>query len=71
MKYRILIKKEADLDLDEAIKWYEDRKKGLGVELYVRFEDVLNYIAEFPLAGTNIIAQYRKVLLRKFPYALY
>ncbi|NWF50541.1 MAG: type II toxin-antitoxin system RelE/ParE family toxin, partial [Ignavibacteriaceae bacterium] len=30
MKYRIIVRPEAEGDLSEAFLWYEDKRKGLG-----------------------------------------
>ena len=40
MKYEVEFRKEAHLDILEAITWYEKRKKGLGDELFIALENV-------------------------------
>ncbi len=34
MKVKLLFEKTAILDLTESVKWYEQQKKGLGIEFY-------------------------------------
>jgi toxin ParE1/3/4 len=33
MKYRIIIRPEAEVDLADAFSWYEDKRQGLGTIL--------------------------------------
>ena len=35
MKYEIEFRKEAQLDILEAISWYDERRKGLGDEFFL------------------------------------
>jgi hypothetical protein len=38
MKYRLIIKPEAEQDILKVAKWYEDRNEGLGIEFLHEME---------------------------------
>ena len=38
MKYKVDFRKEAHLDILEAVAWYEERRVGLGDELFIAIE---------------------------------
>ena len=44
MKYEVEFRKEAQLDILEAISWYEERRKGLGDELFIAIENEKHFI---------------------------
>ncbi len=37
--YSILVSPEANMDLIEAIDWYESQKEGLGINFSLKFEE--------------------------------
>lgn len=68
MNYNLIIKPEAEYDIQDAFEWYESQSPGLGSE-FVRAVDVcLSGIGRQPLAYQVIHQQVRRVLIRKFPY---
>jgi len=44
---RIYIRKDAEMDIDDAYKWYENNKVGLGEEFLIKVTESLYKIAEF------------------------
>lgn len=71
MSYRLLIKPEAELDLEDAYNWYEQQSRGLGSE-FIRVVDAsLANIQLNPLAYPLIYKQVRRKLVRRFPYAIF
>ncbi len=70
MAYRILLQPAAELDLEDAFNWYEERSRGLGSE-FIRVVDAsLAQIQRYPLANPLIYRQIRQKHLRRFPYSL-
>jgi len=61
----------ASRDVTEAVRWYEGQRLALGREFLAELERVLLMLAAHPLAGPMVVAHTRRVLLRRFPYALY
>ena len=64
---------EAEAELREAIRWYEQERAGLGAEFWSEVQDVLQIITEHPAVGGRISqvrvrGSARRVLVRRFPY---
>jgi hypothetical protein len=53
MSYKIILKNNAKLDLNESIKWYNFQKKGLGNIFYSQIKTQINKLREFPYIGEN------------------
>lgn len=66
--FKIVLRKDAQLDLDEIFVWYEEQKEGLGFEFIDNFEKVLNKIAFNPYYASFILEDARGASLRRFPY---
>jgi toxin ParE1/3/4 len=62
---------EAKLDLQEIIEQYDSLDNPLGSDFYEKYLDVEDYIAQNPYAFQRVIDQYRKSLLKKYPYAVW
>jgi len=58
-------------DLEEAYRWYEARRTGLGTEFLDAVEDALAEVVERPMAYGFVHRHVRRVLLRRFPYGLF
>lgn len=58
-------------DVDEAFAWYEERRQGLGVEFEAALAATLVLLRQAPEAGPPVHRDIRRVLLPRFPYALY
>jgi len=65
--FKIVLRKDAQLDLDEIFVWYEEQKEGLGFEFIDRFEEVLNKIAFNPRYTSFILEDARSASLKRFP----
>jgi plasmid stabilization system protein ParE len=68
---RLLIRPEAQGDLEEAVLWYEEQRPGLGEVFAAKIFGLLQQIAgspnQFPAVGPDV----RRGLLRRFPHAVY
>jgi plasmid stabilization system protein ParE len=62
---------EADLDVFDAVAWYEDQRTGLGAELLIELDAVLQRIMQTPLQFPEIKGNVRRALLHRFPYSVY
>jgi plasmid stabilization system protein ParE len=71
MSFRLLVRDEAGLDIDEAVSWYEEERPGLGdrlsSELTALFERIERSPLQFPTVGNGV----RRGLLHKFSYSVY
>ncbi|MCL1471803.1 type II toxin-antitoxin system RelE/ParE family toxin [Argonema antarcticum] len=71
MNYKLQIQPEAELDLTEAYRWYEERSQGLGSEFLTAVDSYLFLIQSNPLAYPVVYEQAHRALLRKFPYGIF
>ena len=70
MKYRLIIKPEAEADLKEAYSWYEDKRTGLGYDFVLQVDAGLNFIARNPNIHPIEYKGTRKHLVKRFPYKI-
>lgn len=67
---RALFRQEALEEALEAQAWHEDRAPGLGLEFARAVDAAVAAIRRHPQAFPRIESDFRRVLLRRFPYAL-
>ena len=60
---------EATLDLRLAARWYEQRRRGLGVELVLAVDDGIATIVAAPQRWP-VFAGARRYILRRFPFSV-
>jgi plasmid stabilization system protein ParE len=71
MTYQIVVRPEAAREVQEAFDWYEGRSEGLGLEFLRAADASLSGVQRHPLAFPKVHREVRRVLIRKFPYALF
>lgn len=67
----MIIRPEAEADLANARDWYERQRAGLGAEFLLCVEEVLERIGRTPEMYRVVHHDVRRVLTRRFPYAVY
>lgn len=68
MKLRFLL--AANLELDEAVRYYEYQLPGLGFRFFQEISASIKLIMFMPSAWTKIGKRTRRCLIKGFPYAL-
>ena len=63
--------KEAEVDLAAIFGWYEKQREGLGRRFIDAAEGVFRHIQSSPRVFPEVIAGYRRAILRRFPYGVY
>lgn len=58
-------------DLAAAYDWYEEQRTGLGEEFRSELTVAFALLSEFSEAGPTVHLTLRRLLLRRFPYAVY
>lgn len=58
-------------DLRKAYAWYEEQRPGLGEEFLRCVDACLNRIARMPELHAIVRDNYRRALVRRFPYAVF
>ena len=71
MKYQVDFRKEAHQDILDAVQWYEERREGLGDELFIAIENEKHFISQNPYYYEDKYKGIRKAITKRFPYILY
>jgi plasmid stabilization system protein ParE len=71
MVSNLVILPSAERDIEEAYTWYEGRAPGLGEDYLRRVDNCLLSIRTTPEAFRLVKKDFRRALLRRFPYAIY
>ena len=61
----------AEAEADEAAAWYEAEQPGLGIDFLLELDAAIERAAETPLAYAEVYFGARRVLMRRFPFAVY
>ncbi len=67
---KVIFDPDAMAEFLEAVKYYEDNKKGLGVRYRQVIETGVHKITKLPFLYRFIHPPFRRYLLQKFPYAI-
>ncbi len=69
--HRLHFLPEVEDDAFAAYVWYEAKSTGLGEDLLRMFYAKAGEISRNPLLFTRVHKEFRRCLLRRFPYAIY
>lgn len=70
MVFKVLIVKRADLEIEEALLYYENIRKGLGEKFLLDYKDHLKTLYNFPLFEEKY-SVVRTLPLKKSPYTIH
>jgi plasmid stabilization system protein ParE len=71
MAVRLVLAPEAEVDIAEAYNWYEGRRAGLGEEFLSSVDACFERIKRRPHMYPIVRENYRRSLIRRFPYAVF
>jgi toxin ParE1/3/4 len=71
MKLDVLIRPEAERDIEDAFKWYENKRTGLGSDFLLCVEEGLAKIWRSPEVYSTVHKNARRFLIRRFPYGIF
>ena len=71
MTYDLHFLPEVEDDANAGYSWYEEKAFGLGDEFLRMFYACANDITHNPLLYQKVYGEFRRRLLRRFPYAIY
>lgn len=71
MKRILLVRPEAERDLEFACDWYEQKKSGLGREFIEEIAAAMRDLERDPEQARCYFFRFRRVLLRRFPYKIF
>ena len=67
----ILLRPAAASDVEQAFRWYEERRIGLGNEFLAEVQNALENLAAHPDRYPVVYRDTRRALLHRFPYGVY
>ena len=70
MTYKLILKSRAHIDLAEAIQYYEDKRKGLGLKFLKCAQKFFDRITKNPFHYPLKSNQFREAYIQKFPYVI-
>ncbi|MEO7191918.1 MAG: type II toxin-antitoxin system RelE/ParE family toxin [Vicinamibacterales bacterium] len=71
MNRPVVFRPQAERELLDAERWYEDRKPGLGRDFRRALDEVLARVAVLPLSFPKVHGDKHRALVPRFPYGLY
>jgi toxin ParE1/3/4 len=71
VNHKLILRPELVEDAHEAFVWYEEAATGLGHEFLRSYFIALADLQRQPLNYRKVYQDFRRVLLGRFPYALY
>ena len=69
--YNLIIKPEAELDIVDVKKWYDDKKEGLGLRFSEELDQKLAKVQANPLHYQSRYKTVRMAILDTFPDAIH
>ncbi len=71
MTFRLEFRPEAFADITEAFSYYETQRSGLGADFEAELHQTVQLLAEMARAGPVVYRRLRRVLMQRFPFAIY
>ena len=60
----------AKTEFDDAVKYYDEQRSGLGLNFGEEVEQTLERIAHYPDAWSRLSLRIRRCLVNRFPYSV-
>ncbi|MBI9082483.1 MAG: type II toxin-antitoxin system RelE/ParE family toxin [Desulfobacterales bacterium] len=71
MRYSIHLRPGAEVALEEAAKWYEKQREGLGRDFLNEVQHTWNAMAENPHLYPIVHRDTHRALIHRFPFAIF
>ena len=71
LKFKLIIGNEAESDLLDAVKWYEENLMGLGSNFLASADTTIQSIIQSPEKYPKVFKNIRRALIRKFPFGVH
>lgn len=71
MIYEVVLSDAAIRDIEQAVVWYEERRKGLGYEFELSLEAGITFLERHPLSCPKKYKDIRVKFIKRFPYGLH
>lgn len=70
MAFKLVIAKQAELDIDDSVVWYENRQHKLGDKFYNDLISTIDYLKLNPYLFPSKDGFFREAKFNKFPYVV-
>ncbi|MBI4583418.1 MAG: type II toxin-antitoxin system RelE/ParE family toxin [Planctomycetes bacterium] len=67
---KVDIHPDAKLEIEETASYYQEHADGLGMEFLDELKEGFNQILKFPWAYGILEGEFRRYLLKRFPYGI-
>jgi plasmid stabilization system protein ParE len=71
MSLRVVFRRAAQSEFEDAVDWYETRRRGLGEEFVQEVNDAIENAAGRPQQYPVVLGDVRRTVCRRFPFAIY
>ncbi|MGF1613826.1 MAG: type II toxin-antitoxin system RelE/ParE family toxin [Gammaproteobacteria bacterium] len=71
MKHTVRVRKPAQHDIEDAARWYESQREGLGSQFLDEIEQAFVKISESPLIYPEVHRETRRAVLQRFPFGVF
>ena len=71
MSYRVKFRPEAEKDLENTAKWYEQQRENLGFEFLDEITKKCVIINQDPLLYEEVCKNLRRVVVERFPFNIF
>ena len=71
MNLSVTLHRAASAEFREASTWYENKRRGLGLEFVAEIDRCISLASERPLQFSVIHDGIRRVVAKRFPYSIY
>lgn len=68
---RLLVAREAQVDIREAVTWLRGWSEALPDRFRAELERIYSHVVEYPEMYPPVYRRFRRALLRKFPYSVF
>jgi len=71
MSLRVVFRRAAKSEFEDAAAWYQERRRGLGEEFAAEIGEAIERASEYPLRYPLVFGDVRRAVSRRFPFAVY
>ena len=71
MTLRIVFRRAAKIEFEDASAWYDEKRLGLGEEFIVEIEQAIAMAASAPQRYPVVFGDVRRTVARRFPFSIY
>ncbi len=71
MSLGVIVRPEAELDINDAYAWYEERSSGLGAQFLGAIDEALLLASREPEIFQRVHLSVRRALIHRFPYGIF